>query len=70
MPPPRIFPTIFRKWRGGTAEVSDNIAGVNQAADQTGAAANQVLAAAGDLGRQADDLRSNVNHFFDNMREA
>ncbi len=54
----------------GTAEVSANIATVNEAADQTGSAANQVLEAADDLGRQAENLRRNVNLFFDRMRSS
>ena len=38
----------------GTGQVSSNIAGVNQAAGETGAAANQVLASAEELGKQAE----------------
>jgi methyl-accepting chemotaxis protein len=54
----------------GTAEVSVNVAGVNQAADQTGAAAADVLGAADGLSRQADKLRRDVNGFFETIRAA
>src|SRR5665213_3304036 len=54
----------------GTNEVASNIAGVNEAAVETGTAATQVLTAADDLSRQADKLRSNVNGFLDKIRAA
>jgi len=54
----------------GTNEVASNIAGVNEAAVETGTAATQVLTAADDLSRQADKLRTNVNGFLDQIRAA
>ena len=45
----------------GTNGVASNIAGVNEAAAETGTAATQVLTAADDLSRQADRLRTDVN---------
>ena len=54
----------------GTSGVAANIAGVNEAAQETGTAAGEVLTAADDLSRQADKLRSNVNGFLDKIRAA
>ena len=53
----------------GTEEMSRNIAGVRSAANDTGAAASQVLSAAGTLTRHADDLRSEVEQFLARVRE-
>ena len=52
----------------GTEEVSFNIAGVQKAARDTGAAANQVLGAAGTLTRHADELRGEVEQFLARVR--
>jgi len=54
----------------GTAEVSSNIDGVNQAASSTGAAAAQVLSSAGDLSRNAERLRQELEVFLANVRAA
>lgn len=54
----------------GTNSVASNIAGVNEAAVETGTAATQVLTAADGLSRQADQLRSNVNGFLARIRAA
>jgi methyl-accepting chemotaxis protein len=54
----------------GTNGVATNIAGVNEAAQETGTAAGQVLTAADDLSRQADKLRTNVNGFLGKIRAA
>jgi methyl-accepting chemotaxis protein len=54
----------------GTAEVTQTIAGVNQTAGETGAAAAQVLSVAGELGRRAATLRSEVDDFLANIRSA
>ena len=54
----------------GTNGVAANIAGVNEAAQETGTAAEQVLTAADDLSRQADKLRTNVNGFLGKIRAA
>ncbi len=52
----------------GTGEVSTNIAGVTQAADKTGASAAQVLSSAGELSRQAEALRKQVDSFLAQIR--
>jgi methyl-accepting chemotaxis protein len=54
----------------GTSSVATNIAGVNEAVEETGNAAAEVLTAADDLSRQADKLRANVNGFLDKIRAA
>lgn len=54
----------------GTAEVSANIGGVTQAANDTGAAATQVLSSSRDLARQGEVLRSEVGQFLANIRAA
>ena len=55
---------------GGTQQVSSNIVGVQQAATQTGRAADEVLAASAELARQASQLRSFVQRFLDGVRAA
>ncbi len=54
----------------GTAEVSSNIAGVTQAVSATGTAAEQVLGAAGELAKQGEALRSQVDRFLSAVRAA
>ena len=54
----------------GTNEVSSNIVGVTQAASQTGAASAQVLATAGQLAKQSEVLRAEVDGFLSNIRAA
>ena len=54
----------------GTQEVSENITAVNRAATETGAAAGQVLQSAGDLSKQAEMLRAEVNKFLTDVRAA
>jgi methyl-accepting chemotaxis protein len=54
----------------GTQEVTSNISGVQQAADNTGAAASQVLGAAEQLSRQSNDLASQVDRFLADVRAA
>jgi methyl-accepting chemotaxis protein len=54
----------------GTCEVNSNISGVQQAADQTGAAAQQVLSAATRLSAQSRDLAGQVNRFLGEVRAA
>jgi methyl-accepting chemotaxis protein len=53
-----------------TLEVTSNIAGVSQAANVAGTAAGQVLTAAGDLSRQAEQLTSEVTTFVAAVRAA
>ena len=54
----------------GTQEVSSNIAGVTQAASQTGAASSQVLSTSGELAKQAEVLRGEVDKFLASIRAA
>ena len=54
----------------GTQEVSSNILGVSQGANDTGAAATQVLGAAGELSRQAEQLRSEVGLYIAGVKAA
>jgi methyl-accepting chemotaxis protein len=54
----------------GTGQVSSSISGVNEAAGETGAAANQVLVSAEELGRQTATLRANVDSFLASIRAA
>ncbi|CAO3451044.1 Methyl-accepting chemotaxis sensor/transducer protein [Azospirillum argentinense] len=54
----------------GTATVSANIGGVTQAAGSTGSMADQALGAAGDLSREADQLRQEVERFVAMIRAA
>ncbi len=54
----------------GTHAVSGNIAGVNQAATESGSVATQVLGAAGRLSREAELLRREVAGFIDTIRTA
>ncbi|TBW39549.1 HAMP domain-containing protein [Siculibacillus lacustris] len=54
----------------GTHEVSSNISGVTRAAEESSVAANQVLIAAGDLSRQSELLRREVDGFLAGVRAA
>ena len=53
-----------------TQEVSSNIAGVKQAATDTGAAASQVLGAAQQLSRQSEELTGEVKDFIAGVQAA
>jgi methyl-accepting chemotaxis protein len=53
-----------------THDVTSNISHVNKAANDTGAAATQVLGAARDLSRQSEDLKAIVQGFLGDMRAA
>lgn len=55
---------------GGTSEVSSNIVGVSQASIEAGAAASEVLNASGELRREADTLRAEIDTFLLNIRAA
>ena len=46
------------------------VGGVSQAASETGAAAGQVLTAAGDLSKQAEQLSGEVQTFVAGVRAA
>jgi methyl-accepting chemotaxis protein len=54
----------------GTSEMSANIAGVAQAAGETGSAAGQVLTAAEQLSGEADRLRGAIDRFLGEIRAA
>ncbi len=54
----------------GTAEVSSNIVGVTKAANDTGAASTQVLGSAGELSKQSETLRQQVEGFIAKIRAA
>ena len=54
----------------GTTEVTRNIAGVTQAATDTREASGLVLTAAGDLSKQAETLRAEVDTFLATVRAA
>ena len=54
----------------GAADVSCNIAGVSSAAESSSAASTQVLAAAGELAKQAEALRGAVSGFLADVRAA
>lgn len=53
-----------------TQQVTSNITGVSQAANDTGAAASQVLDAAGSLSKQAEQLSTEVTSFVEGVRAA
>jgi aerotaxis receptor len=54
----------------GTTEVTSNITSVNMAAQQTGAAASQVLSSAGELSQSGERLKHQVDEFLGLMRAA
>lgn len=54
----------------GTVEVSSNITGVSRAAEETGAAASQVLGSAGGLAKDAETLKMEVTRFIAQVRAA
>jgi len=54
----------------GTQEVSSNIGGVTEAANSTGAVANQVLTSARSLSEQSGELRNLVQRFLTEVKAA
>ena len=54
----------------GTHLVSSNISSVSQAANGTGAAASQIRSAAGELSKQSERLRAEVDNFLKGVRAA
>jgi methyl-accepting chemotaxis protein len=54
----------------GTSDIATNIEGVSRAASETGAAATQVLSAAGELSKQSETLRRDVDEFLATVRAA
>ena len=64
------MPTSKAQAASGTQEVSSNITGVNQAASEAGHAATDLLSAAGELSKQSEILRGEVDKFLDRVRAA
>ena len=54
----------------GTSDIATNIEGVSRAATDTGSAATQVRGAAGELSKQAETLRRDVDEFLATVRAA
>jgi methyl-accepting chemotaxis protein len=54
----------------GTQEVSSNIVSVTEASQHTGAAATQLLASSGDLSKQAEVMRGEVEKFVSAIKAA
>ena len=54
----------------GTGEVSSNVSGVSSAVSRTGHAATDVLSASGELSKQAEHLRGEVDAFLAKIRAA
>ena len=54
----------------GSSQVSENIGGVTQAVSETGAAASQVLSSSGELAKQSETLRREVDKFLAGIRAA
>ena len=54
----------------GTSNIASNIEGVSRAASDTGAAASQVLSSAGELSKQSEMLRNDVDNFLSTVRAA
>jgi methyl-accepting chemotaxis protein len=54
----------------GTGQVTANVASVANAAEETGAAASQVLASASALSQQSDHLGTEVARFLATVRAA
>lgn len=54
----------------GTQEVSNNIAGVTKAATDSSAVATQVVGVAGELSKQSEILRTELEKFLQNLRVA
>jgi methyl-accepting chemotaxis protein len=54
----------------GTRQVSSGITVVNQAAGATGSAATQVLSSAGELSKQSENLRAEVDKFLTQLNAA
>jgi methyl-accepting chemotaxis protein len=53
-----------------TSEVSGSIKGVTEASAETGSGAGQVLTAAGELSKQSEVLRSEVDGFLGALKGA
>ena len=54
----------------GTSEVSSNISGVNQAANETGTSAKEVLDASGQLSQESETLKNEISSFLEKVKAA
>jgi len=54
----------------GTQEVSSNIVGVNQAAGESSTAAGEMVQVVGQMSKQSDTLRDEINKFLGSIRAA
>ena len=59
-----------QKAANGTQNVTENIADVQQAVDQSGKSASEVLTSAEEMANQSDLLSKEVNNFLDEVRSA
>jgi len=66
----REIATNVQQAAQGTTDIAGNIDGVSRAASDTGAAAAQVLGAAGELSRLSETLRRDVDDFLATVRAA
>ncbi len=66
----REIATNVQQAAQGTNDIATNIEGVSRAASDTGAAAAQVLSAAGELSKQSETLRRDVDDFLATVRAA
>ncbi|MFO1189305.1 MAG: methyl-accepting chemotaxis protein [Alphaproteobacteria bacterium] len=66
----REISTNVQQAASGTQEVSSNIAGVSQATQNTGAAASQILGAAGELSKKSEELSGDIQTFLDRVKAA
>ena len=65
-----MFRRVLFRSAGDTDEVSFNSGGLSEAAGETGAAASNVLNAAGELSRQSTELKSEVDRFLAAVKAA
>jgi methyl-accepting chemotaxis protein len=66
----REIATSVQQAAQGTQGVMQNIAGVTQASGQVGTAAELVLGSAGELAKQSDRLKQEVESFLATVRAA
>ena len=59
-----VISSAMEEQSAATQEVAGNISGVSEASAETGSAANDVLQAAGDLSRQAEELTGKIEAFI------
>ncbi|MFO1188203.1 MAG: nitrate- and nitrite sensing domain-containing protein [Alphaproteobacteria bacterium] len=62
--------TNVQQAAAGTQQVSSNIAGVSEATQSTGAAAGQILGAAGALSKKSEELSKDIQVFLDGVKAA